>query len=191
MLVPDHLRETADVRKERAQATDSEDWAAKLLQYYPIAFAAMMPVSLAGFAGIALGGPIAWIIGGGVAGAMFTARRKQAVSTRDRRAAMDYTRSTLADARKALGKQIGQVLADTRRRLEEVVSTALAEQRARLEQQLREHEALARQDTETRNRARQEANVGTHGGGQAAKRACPTYSTASTRRAAERTPVDQ
>lgn len=157
LLLPDYLRETAGVRRERAESTDSEDWAAKLLQYYPIAFAAMMPVSLAGFVGVALGGPVAWIIGGGVAGAMFTARRKQARVMKDRRAAVEYTRATLADARKVLTKQMSQLLADTRRQLEELIGGALTDQRSLLESQLRENERLAREDTETRQRARRDA----------------------------------
>jgi hypothetical protein len=158
LLLPDYLRETAGVRRERAESTDNEDWAAKLLQYYPIAFAAMMPVSLAGFVGVAIGGPIAWIIGGGVAGAMFTARRKQARVVKDRRAALEYTRSTLADARKVLTKQMGQMLADTRRHLEELIGGALTEQRTLLEAQLRENERLARDDVETRQRTRRDAD---------------------------------
>ncbi len=159
MLIPDYLHETAGVRRERAEGGDTEDWAGKVLQYYPIVFAAMMPVSLAGFAGVALGGPIAWVIGGGVAGAMFTARRRQARSLKDRRAANEYARSTLADARKVLTKQFGQRLVDIRRLLEDAVGGNLAEQRRRLEARLHEHETLARQGAEARARARAAAET--------------------------------
>jgi hypothetical protein len=93
-----------------------------------------------------------------VAGAMFTARRKQARVVKDRRAALEYTRSTLADARKVLTKQMSQMLADTRRHLEEMIGGALTEQRSLLESQLRENERLAREDVETRQRARRDAD---------------------------------
>jgi signal recognition particle receptor subunit beta len=156
LLMPEYLHETADVRRAKAASGDTEDWASKLLQYYPIAFAAMMPVSLAGFVGIAIGGPLAWIIGGGVAGAMVGARRKQARVTKDRRAAMEYARATVADARKVLAKQFAQQLSEVRRLLEEAIGGALNEQRRVLEKQVRENETLARQDAETRARVRQQ-----------------------------------
>jgi hypothetical protein len=156
LVMPEHLLETLAMRQENADSDDRIDWSEQFLQSYPALFAGWLPVGIANtLAGVGLtflGGPVAWVIGATFAGTVYGARRHQLKRTKEQRKATEFLKLALADARRAATKQFTQHTAETRRVLEETVGRQLAERKRAVELLLREHQELARQDQQERER---------------------------------------
>lgn len=129
----------------------------KTMAAYPGVLAASLPSSMATLGLGAFGGAVSAalapvLVGVGVVagGVMIRVRQRQTSAASTQRQALDLVRSTLADVRRTLSRQLAQETASLRRELEHEISERIAIRRRETDRALRETRELARSDIEAR-----------------------------------------
>ncbi|MDW3217195.1 MAG: dynamin family protein [Acidimicrobiales bacterium] len=151
----DSIAASAAQAIEGARTTIGE----KTMAAYPGVLAASLPSSMATLGMGAFGGAVSAalapvLVGVGVVagGVMIRVRQRQSSAASTQRQALDLVRSTLADVRRTLSRQLAQETASLRRELEHEISERIAIRRRETDRALRETRELARSDVEARRR---------------------------------------